>query len=403
MPLAIRGALVNPYTNMPDTSPRPVREPGESEESYRKRLTAYYSQIAEQQSSWTSQYWNPQPTPQPIGQQVIQDVADWLGSAPGLQNPMGPMYQSGYTEPTPSPTPYATPMSGQSGDYETRSLYGGQGRTGSDIASGVGDVLGNIGATNERWSANEVIADQDIAAAQKQREAMARTAGQAGGASGATVTGGRPSGYVNPEKYFEALRSSIGELPQAGTGFNYGRLLGDLYTLRNAAARDPGMFTFNEEGIPVPLGVEGQQFNEAVKAAIDQTLTLQRVAAQNAGAGGSGAEWARLAFEREKEQRRILEQMAMLEQQGIGMQTTAATNQMNSMAQNARYAVMPGQQYYMGYEPGGPTEQLYKLAGASYNPELYRAQGVSVPWNLPVQTASAATQGLQGSLMRLAQ
>ncbi|MDO8673050.1 MAG: hypothetical protein Q7O66_16705 [Dehalococcoidia bacterium] len=79
------------------------------------------------------------------------------------------------------------------------------------------------------------------------------------------------------------------------------------------------------------------------------------------------------AWEKQYQQGILAQQQRDLEQKKMDDAWKTAMQMMTEQRQAAEYAPLPGQQYLMGYEPGGVQQNIARLSGRQYNAEQYRA------------------------------
>ena len=109
----------------------------------------------------------------------------------------------------------------------------------------------------------------------------------------------------------------------------------------------------------------------------------------------SGLEWQKLDEQRANEKQRIQEAMA-----GMGIKSADILgSQYNTATQNAMTAagnaLLPGQEYPMGWEPGGGWERLFKGMGSSYTPPPPNGGTMIYPYQGYQQSADLIKGALQ--------
>jgi len=163
-------------------------------------------------------------------------------------------------------------------------------------------------------------------------------------------------------------------------------------------------------------------FDPDAAATRKSLLAAQLANAQRLAAGGGGADnslgyatlgWSREraaqtdaitaarnaqldAMKRETEAaayKQFVEEQARTDARNRLTNTTQFTNNLLDTWANATpSAMIPGQQQFLGFEPGGPMEQLVRMGGGRYDPNLYRP----APVQLDPNAAWKQAQGLIG-------
>jgi hypothetical protein len=191
-----------------------------------------------------------------------------------------------------------------------------------------------------------------------------------------------PPGGTSPtgdyQKYFTAAEENRKRLYEGYTGQNLmqmGQAIVDMQKLSEAYNRDAG---FIESGMAEMLTAT------TTSDYMDGLNRLASVAANlSKGGGGGTPDWyyqglldqgvrgnelkaQELQNNREAEKQRLLQQLA-------DSQATLTGSLSNSYVNASQNAIMPGQEYMMGEEPGGIMENIARLSGREYTPQ--RLQG----------------------------
>lgn len=100
------------------------------------------------------------------------------------------------------------------------------------------------------------------------------------------------------------------------------------------------------------------------------------------------------------EKMRIEQQMRQLRSQATTsaaqLESAASLGVLGELATHATSAIVPGQQHYYGWQPGGPMSQLASMAGQQFTPRA--AVGTRPPWEMPLQQAAAGAAQIRGSI-----
>ena len=143
----------------------------------------------------------------------------------------------------------------------------------------------------------------------------------------------------------------------------------------NASKQIPPSGNYGETPFVPVIGADGQMAwvkdpnYDPAAAALKRRLTEAQIASAERVNSGSPTEWGNLsARQAEQAWREIWEP----QQQRMQMAQSIFGNLNNSFTQLLPYAARPGQEYRMGFEPGGPYQQLREGGGGSYDPNYGR-------------------------------
>lgn len=90
---------------------------------------------------------------------------------------------------------------------------------------------------------------------------------------------------------------------------------------------------------------------------------------------------AKTAYDKSQDELERARLAQTLEMQRREAATRAWSEMLNTRMKAASSALIPGQQYFLGYQPGGAAENIAKMWGNSYNPEVYRVPVVNYDEN----------------------
>jgi hypothetical protein len=131
-----------------------------------------------------------------------------------------------------------------------------------------------------------------------------------------------------------------------------------------------------------------------------QQLQAQIAATQRSNAGPQGpSAWEQswkerdFAYQQEQDLKAREERAQTLAQQKKRDAWTMASDSLAGQLKATDIAAMPGQEYYLGHEPGGVSESIARKLGVAYNPEAWRIKTIPYDPEAEWQKAWARTNG----------
>jgi hypothetical protein len=105
--------------------------------------------------------------------------------------------------------------------------------------------------------------------------------------------------------------------------------------------------------------------------------------------------WKQKTFDYEAEQDKLAreQQQQTLAQQKKRDAWTMVSDSLAGQLKATDIAAMPGQEYYLGHEPGGVSESIARKLGVAYNPEAWRIKTIPYDPEAEWQKAWARTNG----------